>query len=412
MTPTVIKPLPHRVGVADIASPELKRVTMLFMENFESIARQLSEVQGVATAMKRALAANSIEIDAVDKDARRRLAEKADLDASGKVPASQLPSYVDDVLEYASLENFPAEGESGKIYIAIDTGKVYRWSGTQYVEVSPAPQLARVAETGDYDDLINKPTIPPTPVNADWNATSGLAEILNKPSIPDVSNCVTKEYLEIPTAPYVEFPDFTKPATYAVGDCVTYSGSRYVCKTAHTVVSSGSFANSYWQVVTNFSSSTYYQQGAIAIYSGKYYRRKSAGRGSWNASLWEEVLVDDKPYGIIDKRFVNSICVSNNPDFATVTNTFSIRMQDLVIDAARTYSVDFCYRRTSSNFGWASGNAIQIDGAGAAISRATNQVTVNTDYAETRADVSGSATITIMLNTWMTCVMKVYIPTT
>jgi hypothetical protein len=411
MTPTVTKPLPHMVGVADIANPELKRVTMLFMENFKSIARQLSEVQGVATAMKRALAANSIEIDAVDKDARRRLAKKADLDDSGKVPASQLPSYVDDVLEYASLADFPAEGEEGKIYVAIDTDKVYRWSGTRYVEVSPAPQLATVAETGDYNDLNNKPTIPPAPVNADWDATEGLAKILNKPSIPDASKLVTREYLEMSSTPYVEFPDFTKPATYAVGDCVTYNGSRYVCKTAHTVSSNGSFVNNYWQIVTNFSSSTYYQQGAIAIYSGKYYRRKSAGSGSWNASLWEEVLVD-KLYGIIDKRFVNSICVSNNPEFAAVTNTISIRMQDLVIDAARTYSVDFCYRRTSSNFSWAIGNAIEINGAGAAISRATNQVTANTDYTETRADVSGSATVTIMLNTWMTCVMKVYIPTT
>lgn len=42
--------------------------------------------------------------------------------------------------------------------------------------------LAAVAFSGDYDDLDNKPTIPSAPVNADWNATSGLAEILNKPT--------------------------------------------------------------------------------------------------------------------------------------------------------------------------------------------------------------------------------------
>lgn len=60
---------------------------------------------------------------------------KADL-VAGKVPASQLPSYVDDVLEYANLAAFPATGEGGKIYVAIDTGKTYRWSGSAYGPVS------------------------------------------------------------------------------------------------------------------------------------------------------------------------------------------------------------------------------------------------------------------------------------
>lgn len=50
----------------------------------------------------------------------------ATLDSTGKVPSGQLPSYVDDVLEYNSLSNFPATGETGKIYIAKDTNKTYR----------------------------------------------------------------------------------------------------------------------------------------------------------------------------------------------------------------------------------------------------------------------------------------------
>ena len=63
----------------------------------------------------------------------------ASLDGSGKVPSNQLPSYVDDVLEYANLAAFPGTGETGKIYIAIDTAKTYRWSGSAYVEISPSP---------------------------------------------------------------------------------------------------------------------------------------------------------------------------------------------------------------------------------------------------------------------------------
>lgn len=61
----------------------------------------------------------------------------ASLDGSGVVPSTQLPSYVDDVLEFADLASLPVTGSTGKIYVALDTNKIYRWSGTVYVEVSP-----------------------------------------------------------------------------------------------------------------------------------------------------------------------------------------------------------------------------------------------------------------------------------
>jgi hypothetical protein len=60
----------------------------------------------------------------------------ATLDAGGKVPAGQLPSFVDDLEEYANLAGFPATGDSDKIYVALDTNKVYRWSGSVYVEIA------------------------------------------------------------------------------------------------------------------------------------------------------------------------------------------------------------------------------------------------------------------------------------
>jgi len=63
----------------------------------------------------------------------------ATLDATGKVPSIQLPSYVDDVLEFATLGVFPGTGETGKIYVAIDTNKTYRWSGATYIEISASP---------------------------------------------------------------------------------------------------------------------------------------------------------------------------------------------------------------------------------------------------------------------------------
>lgn len=77
----------------------------------------------------------------------------AELDANGKIISSQLPSYVDDVIEAANLAGFPATGETGKIYIAQDSNKTYRWSGTAYVEISASLALGTTSSTafrGDY----------------------------------------------------------------------------------------------------------------------------------------------------------------------------------------------------------------------------------------------------------------------
>lgn len=76
----------------------------------------------------------------------------ATLDANGKVPTEQLPSYVDDVVEYASVSAFPATGETGKIYVALDTNLTYRWSGSTYTEISaPASIIDDTAGSGVSD---------------------------------------------------------------------------------------------------------------------------------------------------------------------------------------------------------------------------------------------------------------------
>lgn len=71
----------------------------------------------------------------------------AELDSTGKVPAAQLPSYVDDVLEYSTKAQFPQTGETGKIYVAKDTNLTYRWTGTQYLEISQSLALGETSST-------------------------------------------------------------------------------------------------------------------------------------------------------------------------------------------------------------------------------------------------------------------------
>lgn len=56
---------------------------------------------------------------------KKQLGSKADL-VDGQIPAEELPSYVDDIIEYASAEDFPIPGERGKIYLDTSTKKTYR----------------------------------------------------------------------------------------------------------------------------------------------------------------------------------------------------------------------------------------------------------------------------------------------
>ena len=76
----------------------------------------------------------------------------ATLNSNGQVPAAQLPSYVDDVLEYASRSSFPSIGESGKIYVDKATNLTYRWTGSTYVEISKSLALGITSETAYYGD--------------------------------------------------------------------------------------------------------------------------------------------------------------------------------------------------------------------------------------------------------------------
>ena len=71
----------------------------------------------------------------------------ATLDGDGKVPAAQLPSYVDDVLEFENKSSFPEEGETGKIYVDLETNTTYRWSGSQYTKIASDLSLGETAST-------------------------------------------------------------------------------------------------------------------------------------------------------------------------------------------------------------------------------------------------------------------------
>lgn len=116
----------------------------------------------------------------------------AELDESGKVPASQLPSYVDDVLEYASITAFPATGETGKIYVSLSDNKTYRWSGSAYVEIASGVTLGETSSTayrGDRGkiayDHSQKTHAPTTPATA---SATGLMSATDKQKLDGLQN--------------------------------------------------------------------------------------------------------------------------------------------------------------------------------------------------------------------------------
>ena len=76
----------------------------------------------------------------------------ATLGTDGKVPSSQLPSYVDDVLEFETKTKFPTTGETGKIYVDTTTNLTYRWSGSAYVEISQSIALGETSSTAYAGD--------------------------------------------------------------------------------------------------------------------------------------------------------------------------------------------------------------------------------------------------------------------
>lgn len=90
--------------------------------------------QSLSLKADTAVVNQSLSLKADAAAVNQALSTKADL-INGLIPASQLPSFVDDVLEYANLASFPALGESAKIYIAVDTNKTYRWAGSSFAEI-------------------------------------------------------------------------------------------------------------------------------------------------------------------------------------------------------------------------------------------------------------------------------------
>lgn len=108
----------------------------------------------------------------------------ATLDGTGKIPSAQLPSYIDDVVEYANLAAFPGTGSSGILYIALDTNKQYRWAGSTYQQITSGAVDSVAGKTGVITLDIND-------INGLSTALSGKAASTHSHVIGDIAGLQT-----------------------------------------------------------------------------------------------------------------------------------------------------------------------------------------------------------------------------
>lgn len=166
----------------------------------------------------------------------------AELDSNGKVLTAQLPSYVDDVLEYSGISDFPTVGETGKIYVDTTTNKTYRWSGSTYIEISESIALGETSSTAyrgdrgkiayDHSQTVHAPSNAEANVQSDWNETDTTSDayIKNKPtSLPanggnsDTANGLVYHELGLGTNYTMTASDFSKPGIYGIGSLASGS---------------------------------------------------------------------------------------------------------------------------------------------------------------------------------------------
>lgn len=163
-TETKFTTIDSSISSINISISTLQREFTELDEKFDDVENEIAEVGSLledAKQLVRELEDRFGETLAAFEQFKRDINEQMDdfralvgapngiapLDGDAKVPAAYLPSYVDDVLEYATKTSFPVIGESGKIYVALDTNIQYRWSGTQYTELSKSLGLGEISST-------------------------------------------------------------------------------------------------------------------------------------------------------------------------------------------------------------------------------------------------------------------------
>lgn len=157
----------------------------------------------------------------------------ATLDSTGKIPTSQLPASIDDIIEgylynghwYLDAEHTQeVPGQANKIYVDLSNDKSYRWSGSQFVEISSSLALGETAGTAyegnkgkaNADNIATIQGVIPS------NATTSN-KLVTQADIPDVTNCITKSS----TAGLVKNDGTIDTNSYIVDNSYVHTDNNY-----------------------------------------------------------------------------------------------------------------------------------------------------------------------------------------
>ena len=235
----------------------------------------------------------------------------AELDANGKVPSAQLPSYVDDVLEYTAKTNFPSTGETGKIYVDTTTNKTYRWSGSAYVEISASIALGETSSTAyrgdrgkiayDHSQTAHAPSNAEANVQSDWNATDTASDayIKNKPTSLPANGGTASKANTLSTARTIDGMSFNGSANithYASCSTEAATAAKVVSLTGFTLATGAKIAVKF--TVTNTAANptlNVNNTGAKAI----YYRGAAISAGYLAANRTYEFVYNGTQYELI-----------------------------------------------------------------------------------------------------------------
>ena len=302
---------------------------------------------------------NASDVGAIASTLKGAVNGVAELDSSGKVPTAQLPSYVDDVLEYTAKANFPTTGETGKIYVDTTTNKTYRWSGSAYVEISSSLALGTTSSTAYRGDYGNTAYTHATDSNRLTTATSsGLYKVASTAQGHIASlTAVTKADI---TGLGIPGSDTNTTYTFATGDSngqikVTPSGGS-----AQNVSVKGLAAGAYKAVDTSISaastSTNLPTSAAVASFvEGKGYKTTdnnttyTFATGSSNGTISvtpsggsaQNVSVKGlaaAAYKGVDTSMTKTSTSTNVPTTKAVADLISAEMADISVDGVITSS--------------------------------------------------------------------------
>lgn len=167
--------------------PKIAKASQVFDEGLNKYQSEINASFGATD--------NSIRKELTDfKNTKGKANGLASLDNDGKVPSSQLPSYVDDVIEINTFNNLPSTGESGKIYITQDTNLTYRWSGSAYTEISKSLALGETSSTA-YPGNKGKSTTDIVNSLSDTLVNDVLVSQSNQDSVSLTVKSITKNFI-------------------------------------------------------------------------------------------------------------------------------------------------------------------------------------------------------------------------